>query len=296
MIINRPGDEFEYEGVIYIIGGPIVGTQESEYEGLYGSITEIRDGEDKETENETPDFYCAFAPPVLPCEIKKLEETFSNLYDQPKTLDDIILDCVIMAPSMVKPLTTSREISCSFTVYLLHEDWAMDGEQGSSVEVYTDYHEAKCIMVQKLLDEWEHGIVPIWCGQTEFVQNSTSDSYEAYLDGEYMENHFVMSIISKVLYVSEGCLREATELYQSACQLEDLVAQISDWDELDGLTDEQYQRLIRDRRFPERLEKALGRNDYYWETVSEVAHELVDEYLQENSHPNNDEQDRRKQV
>ena len=50
MIINRIGAEFEYDGTTYVIGAPIVGTPESEYEGLYGTITEIRDGEDKETE------------------------------------------------------------------------------------------------------------------------------------------------------------------------------------------------------------------------------------------------------
>ena len=54
MILNRTGAEFEYEGVTYTIGGAIVGTAESEYAGLYGRINAIHDGEDKETENETP--------------------------------------------------------------------------------------------------------------------------------------------------------------------------------------------------------------------------------------------------
>lgn len=57
MILNRTGAEFEYEGVTYTIGGAIVGTAESEYAGLYGRINAIHDGEDKETENETPDIY-----------------------------------------------------------------------------------------------------------------------------------------------------------------------------------------------------------------------------------------------
>ena len=88
MIIKNPGAEFEYEGVKYVIGEPIIGTNESEYEGLLGSITEIRDGEDKDTENETPDLYCEFEPPVIPSEIKKLEEIFSDLYDEPKELSN----------------------------------------------------------------------------------------------------------------------------------------------------------------------------------------------------------------
>ena len=75
MILNRTGAEFEYEGVTYTIGGAIVGTAESEYAGLYGRINAIHDGEDKETENETPDIYCEFDPPVMPHEVKTLEET-----------------------------------------------------------------------------------------------------------------------------------------------------------------------------------------------------------------------------
>ena len=58
---------------------------------------------------------------------------------------------------------------------------------------------------------------------------------------------------------------------------------MSDWDEIEKLTDAQYERMIHDPRFPERLQNALGKNDYYWEsyweTVSEVAHEFVNEYL-----------------
>lgn len=41
MIINQPGAEYKHEGAIFRIGTPIVGTSESEYEGLFGSITEI---------------------------------------------------------------------------------------------------------------------------------------------------------------------------------------------------------------------------------------------------------------
>lgn len=108
MIINRNGATFEHEGVTYTIGAPIVGTKQSEYEGLTGHIFEIRDGADKETENATPDLYCSFDPPDDPAEIAKLEAVFSDLYDEPKALEDIILDFVIMAPDMVKPYQTYR--------------------------------------------------------------------------------------------------------------------------------------------------------------------------------------------
>ena len=61
MIINQSGAEFIYDGASYKIGDRIIGTPESEYEGLFGFIFEFRDGEDKETDNETPDIHIAEA-------------------------------------------------------------------------------------------------------------------------------------------------------------------------------------------------------------------------------------------
>ena len=53
MIIDKVGSEFIYEGVTYRIGDKVIGTNSSEYAGLNGVIFEIRDGEDKETDNDT---------------------------------------------------------------------------------------------------------------------------------------------------------------------------------------------------------------------------------------------------
>lgn len=86
MILNRIGDKFEYEGLTYVIGAPIMGTPESEYEGLYGTITEIRDGEDKETENETPDLYCSFRVPALPYEAKSRKRFFPTCISSQRPL------------------------------------------------------------------------------------------------------------------------------------------------------------------------------------------------------------------
>ena len=71
MIINCNGATFEHAGVTYTIGASVVGTDQSEYEGLTGYIYEVRDGADKETENETPDLYCNFDPPDDPAEVAK---------------------------------------------------------------------------------------------------------------------------------------------------------------------------------------------------------------------------------
>lgn len=96
MLINKSGAEFLYNGITYRVGDVIIGSDQSEYAGLIGSILEIRDGDDKETENDTPDIYCSFEPPALPADIAKVEAVFSDLYDTQKTLDDICFDMRIL--------------------------------------------------------------------------------------------------------------------------------------------------------------------------------------------------------
>ena len=92
---NHNGGEFR-------VGDMVVATPESPWEGLCGTITEIRDGDDRETENDSIDIYCEFLPPTHPEEIRRLEDRFSDLYGMEKRLDDISLDMVIMAPSMIR--------------------------------------------------------------------------------------------------------------------------------------------------------------------------------------------------
>lgn len=289
MMINKQGESFEYDGITYRVGDPIIGNEQSEYKGLFGTINEIRDGEDKETENDTPDIYCSFEAPVLPCDRKELEEVFSSLYAEPKAIDDIILDMVIMAPEMIDTLDNLTDCRHHPMVYVLSEDWAVDGEHGNSSEVYSDFADAKRILTQKLQEELETGCIPKWSDYENFVVFSTPDSYECYIEGEYCENHYSISIVAQQICVSQRFTRELAEVYKSSCQLEDFISHVSDWDEIGQLTDEQYDRMVRDPRFPERLQSALGKNDHYWEsywqTVSEVAHEFVNAYLKENAHP-----------
>ena len=133
MLINKPGAEFLYNGITYRVGDVIIGSDQSEYAGLIGSILEIRDGDDKETENDTPDIYCSFEPPALPADIAKVEAVFSTLYDTQKTLDDICFDMVIMAPEMITVPSQSKKF---IKIYILSEDWAVDGDTGHSSSIY----------------------------------------------------------------------------------------------------------------------------------------------------------------
>ena len=61
MVVNQANQKYEYLEVTYAIGAAVMATEASEYRGLYGTITEIRDGSDRETENDTPDIVHASA-------------------------------------------------------------------------------------------------------------------------------------------------------------------------------------------------------------------------------------------
>ena len=43
--------------------------------------------------------------------VKEIEARFSALYGEKKTIDDLGLDCVIMAPDMLEPLKKDEENS-----------------------------------------------------------------------------------------------------------------------------------------------------------------------------------------
>lgn len=69
------------------------------------------------------------------------------------------------------------------------------------------------------------------------------------------------------------------------------------WDEVGTLTDEQYQALIADKTIPDRIHSALGKNDgyyeSYWESVSEVAHTVVNEHIARYTHSSAESADKK---
>ena len=102
MLLDKIGQSMVIDGKTYAVGMSVYSTDESDYSGLYGKIIEIADGEDKSTDNETVDIACEFYVPDDISQVTELEERFSALYGEPKGIDDIALDCVIMAPDMLQ--------------------------------------------------------------------------------------------------------------------------------------------------------------------------------------------------
>lgn len=203
MLKKQSNEEWIYNGQRFYIGQRIIGTEQSEYEGLFGTVWEIRDGKDKETENETPDIYCSFDAPKLPYDIQQLEKTFSDLYGTPKTIEDIVLDEVIMSPDMIAPLDT---VLPQKTVYMLIEDWAHQGETGFRYRIYSDKNEAKKQMRLTFDRDLEEGFFEGLRSEpdADVIEESDENHYEIFRDGFYCEEHYALTIEEHILLGENG--------------------------------------------------------------------------------------------
>lgn len=101
MLLCNDGDAMKTDGKEFTVGMEIYCNEKSDYDGLFGKILEIRDGEDKETDNDTVDIVCELYPPEDAETAVKLEKRFSELYGKTMILKNISLDYTIMAPDMI---------------------------------------------------------------------------------------------------------------------------------------------------------------------------------------------------
>ncbi len=102
MTKKQPGETFQYENILYSIGGWIQCTEGSDYAGLSGVIMEIRDGEDRETDNPAPDIYCRLQMPKDAELVQKLKARFSGLYGKTAKITEIPLERVILSPDELR--------------------------------------------------------------------------------------------------------------------------------------------------------------------------------------------------
>ena len=287
MIYNKPGEEFLHKGVCYKVGGRIIANEGSDYAGLFGNILEIRTEDDRETDNDTPDIYCAFDPPVLSTNRLALEQTFSQLYHEQKHIEDLCLDMVIMGPEMVIPLEYPAQIYPTGTLYTVVVHWAIDGEYGSYEAIFTERTDALHQFHNDLREEFLDGIIPRWKESSRFVEEESANSYECYLDGEYCENHFSIMLEQWELPLSPAFCRSAAELYRAECLRDDFREHIENHDDFQKLSDTQKEALLCSPDLPQRiadqLEHSCTYSEAYWQAVSEVARTLLKELCQQSA-------------
>lgn len=227
MILNRTGATFTYDGITYTIGDRVVATGESAYEGLFGTIQEIRTGKDKSTDNDTPDLHCAFLPPAIPAEVVTLESRFSALYRQKKVLDDITLDEVIMAPEMIRVINLNGVHS--ITVYTVHEEWVLKGDCGENRFPALDPDHAKLKMTELIHNDRAEGCISQWREHGAAEEEVTGENYyECWIHDEYCENHYKVSIETQTIPISEDVFTEIGKAFVDRILRRNFAEQIED--------------------------------------------------------------------
>ena len=285
MIYSKEGETLWYSGFPYTVGAQVYANESSDYSGLFGVIREIRTGSDRETENDTPDIYCAFDPPVLSAARKELETAFSALYHIPKRIEDLGLDFVIMSPDMLTPLPVPERDYPQATLYVVTSHWASDGEYGSYEIPFTDQLDAKRQFHNDLRNEQKDGCIDRWRTKINFAEEETESGYECYLDGEYCESHFSIEL-KKVSLPLGSCFLSTVASICSAQELkENFLEQVQDWEEFQSLTAAQQEKLLASAKIPQQillqLRSSRPYHEAYWEAVSKAAASLLAEFRQQ---------------
>ncbi len=205
MILNNQNEEYFYKGQKYYIGQRIIATSGSEYEGLLGTIVEIRDGEDKMSKGEAPSICCSFEKPQLSYDIEHFEAAMSELYGEPKKIDEFDLEEINMAPHMIDSIET---VNPTQTVYMLIEDWAHDDNHGTSYMLLPNLAEAKKQMRLWFRNELENGFLSDQLKVENIVVDSSELCYEAYEEGFADAEHYILYIEERQLAFDDAFVKE----------------------------------------------------------------------------------------
>ena len=271
MIYNKNGDMFFYEDKMFIIGEEVFAS-ESDYAGLLGKITEIRTGDDKDTENEGPDIYCSFRTPIFRQDaefVRKMK--FGN--------EELSLDLVIMAPEMLTPTRYVGDGLPTVTVYAVVEDCMIDGEDHDDTRLYSDKKHAEIVIRQSIEKERESGCIAGWRYSPLLVEEQYDDLYfTAYYKNEYCFNHYTVYLQEMELSMSMPLLKDLLPLCLGMKYREDIAEQIESW----NIPEVVKRTSINDPNLYYRVQSALSDKEYYKveysEAISEVAHKLTAEH------------------
>ena len=95
MTINKSGEFIEYNGVRYTVGEKITANKNSDFDGVTGIIIEIS------VEEDGVDIYCDLERPTNPEVIARIEKRFSYIFDEPRTIDEIPFDEIVLQPDEI---------------------------------------------------------------------------------------------------------------------------------------------------------------------------------------------------
>lgn len=96
-------------------------------------------------------------------------------------------------------VTIAEQRHSSLTIYAVIEDWAFDDEPGHNEELFTCHEDAMAVYHEKLTKEQESGCISCWSNKDGFAADEADEFYEAWRDGEYVRNHYKLTIEQKLV-------------------------------------------------------------------------------------------------
>jgi hypothetical protein len=283
MILCKTGKKFVHGDTTFMIGDYVYGLEGSAYNGLVGTIRQIRTEDDKETDNPGPDIYVDFQLPVMEKDRAELKTRFSALQAQPVELETINLDSVIMSPCMISPFNAQKSSLSEVQAFALQESWANGIFADSKTWVFSDIKDAQRLMRSRLAMESEIGLLTKFRTDPGFVAEDSEDEYRCWLDNRYDEAHYCLKITSQNVYLSAQTVGDICNERIRENRRDDFYEEICQWEEVEPLTDEQFRQLMAMPNIAERIQEKLKSNTSYWEayyqSLSEASYEIVKEFL-----------------
>lgn len=278
MIINKTGDIFEHKGIPYIIGGKVYANDAGIYSGLYGKIAEIRSDGGQIPEQQEPDILCEFIPPILPEETQKLQESLSSQYGKEISVEAVLANRIRMSPGELDVIDESPNRQ-KLGIFLIREDWAVDGEPGFSSQITADPHFAAFAFRNMVFQERIDGCVSRWNDRQDFEETITPDSYDCWLHDEYYENHYKVTVDHVRLALPTQIWLELANAHTAQSQLDDFHSQLAQHERVSELTNEQYHILVSDPSITTRIQAKLDENEAYWNCYWKSMAQCTDELL-----------------
>lgn len=85
------------------------------------------------------------------------------------------------------------------TIYAVIEDWASDDEPGHNEDLFTCQADALAAYHRRLAEEKANGCIYNWSEKNGFTTDEADEFYEAWLDGEYISNHYKLTLEQKLI-------------------------------------------------------------------------------------------------
>lgn len=150
---------------------------------------------------------------------------------------------------------------------------------------FTNLMDAQRQFHDDLKNELESGCIEKWREKSQFAKEETAESYECYLDGEYCENHFYLSIEKRPLPLAPEFIRTVAAVYEDECAREDFLDKAQALPEYLALTEDQKKQLLHNADIKGRISHYLDLCDTYWECYWDAVSKATQDVLQGDQQP-----------